>query len=239
MARILSGLNIYYVYEHLSLKTNKPFYVGKGCRERAFKDGKTRSVYWNRIANKHGVLVNILFSNLTEKEAFDKEVEIIHEYKKKYKLVNLTRGGEGWSGFIMTKKHRKKISKALTGLKRVPETIEKMRLVNLGKKLSDEHKAKISASGKGTTRPPIPYEKRLLYSKIYTGKRHSEKAKQKMSNALNERYSKTARYLLNIETGIYYRSGVEAAKTINKDFGYFYQMLRGERKNITSFIYAG
>lgn len=59
-----------------------------------------RNAHWTAIYNKHGVEVEILFDNLTEKEAFLEEISVIAELKYfGYKLANKTNGGEGTSGY--------------------------------------------------------------------------------------------------------------------------------------------
>jgi len=50
--------------------------------------------------------------------------------------------------------------------------------------------------------------------------------------------SPSAKVVLNTQTGIYYESAREAAKTIGMDKGYLAQMLAGSRRNKTPFIYA-
>ena len=44
-------MNKFYIYRHIRLDSNTPFYVGKGSNNRAFvKSG--RSDYWMKIVNK-------------------------------------------------------------------------------------------------------------------------------------------------------------------------------------------
>lgn len=64
--------NIYYVYVHRRLSNGHPFYVGKGKDKRAW-DLQGRNSYWTRTKNKHGLLVEIVFDNLSEDEAFQCE----------------------------------------------------------------------------------------------------------------------------------------------------------------------
>ena len=101
--------NIYYVYRHIRLDTNTPFYVGKGKEGRA--NSKRRNKYWQHIADKAGFEVEIFLENLTEEQAFEKEREFIKLYRDCcYKLANLTDGGEGPSGF----KHPEDVKKRMS-----------------------------------------------------------------------------------------------------------------------------
>lgn len=85
------------------------------------------------------------------------EIETIKFYKNLgVKLTNLTLGGEGWLGHTHTEEVRKKLSKQKTGIKMSEDAKLKMSLAHSGsnhhffnKKLSLEHKSKISKGLKG------------------------------------------------------------------------------------------
>ena len=84
-----------YVYGHYKADTGELFYIGKGTGKRAWKFSPSkRSVYWKRVADKHGVNVKILADNLTEEAAYEKEKQLIMEIGLD-KLVNILEGGEG------------------------------------------------------------------------------------------------------------------------------------------------
>lgn len=84
----------YYIYEWFNIDTNIVFYVGKGKGTR--KDIISgRNKYFINYYNKYNCTNRIVLDNLTEKEAFEKEIEKI----KYYKLIgqcfcNITDGGE-------------------------------------------------------------------------------------------------------------------------------------------------
>jgi hypothetical protein len=108
-------MNDYYVYAH-----KKPdghiFYVGKGSGIRQYQTGN-RNVYWKRIVKKHGYTPMILEKNLTEKEAYDKEIIWIKHYKETGQCdANFTNGGDGVR--VNKRWWNEKISKALSGIKR-------------------------------------------------------------------------------------------------------------------------
>lgn len=95
-------MNEFYVYVHRRASDNLPFYVGKGKDKRAWSQSP-RSAFWKNVKTKHGLIVEIVFDNLSEEEAFQCEKDTILEFRYfGYPLVNLTNGGEGASGFRHT-----------------------------------------------------------------------------------------------------------------------------------------
>jgi len=84
-------------------------------------------------------------------EMFKREAEIVNEeFVKREDTYNLRVGGEGFSlGHITSEETKKKISKAITGIKRSAESIEKMRTSATGRTLSDEAKEKVREFNKG------------------------------------------------------------------------------------------
>jgi hypothetical protein len=98
-----------YVYRHIRLDSNKPFYIGigedfsknKNLYKRAY-EFINRNKYWLNIINKTKYKIDIILDNLTWEEACEKEIEFILLYGrkdlKKGSLVNLTDGGEGKKG---------------------------------------------------------------------------------------------------------------------------------------------
>lgn len=114
---------IYYVYLHYRLDTNTVFYVGKGKGRRAFTK-KSRNNHWNNIVNKCGYRVEIIKEGLTEKEAFDLEIEQIKFFGFD-NLVNMTLGGNSTTGYEHTEETRKLQSEiALQKLAENPERLE-------------------------------------------------------------------------------------------------------------------
>ena len=109
--------NIFYVYLHRRKTDNKVFYVGKGKGRRAYTK-TSRSQWWKSVSDKHGLIVEVVFENLSEEEAFQIEKDTILEFKYfGYPLVNLTNGGEGMSGYKQPEEQRKRVSEKLQGRK--------------------------------------------------------------------------------------------------------------------------
>ena len=111
----------FYVYEHSRADSGIPFYIGKGKGNRA-TEFRRRNQHWNNIRNKHGVTVKILYSGLTEEEAFAKEIELITEYKTKYgdQLANQSAGGDGNTRPEQLARHKEEILEFILKNKRLP-----------------------------------------------------------------------------------------------------------------------
>lgn len=94
----------YYLYRHIRLDTNKPFYIGIGTKKdyntfksiyaRAFEKKSGRNKYWKNIVAKTDYKVEILIESNDYNFIKEKEKEFISFYKK---LSNFTLGGEGFS----------------------------------------------------------------------------------------------------------------------------------------------
>ena len=153
-------MNEFYVYMYLR-EDGTPYYVGKGKDKRAYSP--------KRILNKPSEeRIVFPYTNLTEEDAFQKEIELIAKYGRKDNgtgiLRNLTNGGEGSSGYIMPQ-----------------EAIEKVRQANLGRKLSPEHKEKLLLANSQRIYTAENKEKlRLASIKANTGKKRTEETRKKI-----------------------------------------------------------
>ena len=126
------------VYEHLRNDTNEVFYVGIGEEEKRAFSKKNRNKYWKNIINKVGYSVNIIHKDIDWEDACKIEKLLIEKYGRKDlgkgNLVNMTDGGEGVFGLIMSEETRRKMSEAQKGNKSI----------NFGKTLSEETRRKMS-----------------------------------------------------------------------------------------------
>ena len=106
------NINEYYVYEWFIVDTGEVFYVGKGKGNR-YKKTTKRNKFFTNMYTTHRCDVRIVFNNLTEDEAFQKEKERIAYYRENtnFRLTNVTDGGEGISGWNPPQEFRDKQSK--------------------------------------------------------------------------------------------------------------------------------
>lgn len=164
---------MYYVYQYLR-EDGTPYYIGKG------KGGRAWSTQRNIHRPPCNSRINIIQNNLTEQEAVDLEKSLIGKYGRKDIgtgiLRNMTDGGEGTSGRIVTYKTKEKISLSNKGK---PSWRK-------GKPISDEHKNALIKANLGNAyclgrkRPKEEIEK---IASANRGRKHTEKAREKMSQS--------------------------------------------------------
>lgn len=131
----------YFVYRHVRLDKNEPFYIGigtvskGGLYNRAFS--KKRNNLWGKITEKTNYRVEILFETNKAQEVFSKEIEFIKLYGRISDntgvLANLTTGGEGVSGFKFNASTIEKFRNRQLGLKQSEETLKNMSLAQLNR----------------------------------------------------------------------------------------------------------
>jgi hypothetical protein len=187
---------VFYVYVLFRLD-GSPCYVGKGAGDRWLEHEGGRFSRTNRHLNSiirkaravGRELPKIkLAEGLTEERAFELErifIAVIGRQHEGGPLANLTAGGDGISGLVFTDEHRANLS-----------------LARMGKPLSEEHKAKTSATMKGRPgrvpseatclkisqtkiekgqKPPPEHMAMLAAMKPHLGHKHSDKTKAVMS----------------------------------------------------------
>ena len=180
----------YYTYAYLR-EDRTPYYIGKGKDDRIYSTNK-------RIKPpKDKSRIIFLKQNLTEQEAFKHEIYMIAVFGRKDLgtgiLQNLTDGGEGGSGRVLSEETRRKLSDANRG-KNHP---------NYGKTTSLETKAKMSASKKNMsdeTRKKMSEVKKGENHPFY-GKTHSPETKRKMSDAKKNPSEETRRKISDAKKG--------------------------------------
>jgi len=215
-----------YVYRHIRLDKNEPFYIGIGSDEtykRAYKT-KGRSKYWENISI-NGYEVEILMDNITWEDACKKEVEFISMYGRKDlgqgTLVNLTNGGDGSPGVIVSEKTRsyhkvnnKGKSNPFYGKKHNEETILKLKLNRQNSIMPESTKEKIS--------------------KTLKGRKFSKETIEKMKSAQLGEKNPNAKKIVNALNNKLYSSVKEAALDNNIKYSSLYAMLTNRYVNTTS-----
>lgn len=137
----------YCVYYHLR-PDGSVFYVGKACSTRRPYTMK-RNKHHDSVVSKYGE-TNIgvaVVQVASETAALSLEISEIDRLRAVgIELTNQTDGGEGVTGMSVSPETREKIRLYQTGKKRTPEAISKTAKAKIGKKLTPEHKAKLSAA---------------------------------------------------------------------------------------------
>lgn len=176
----------FYVYIYYDPRTDEPFYVGKGVNNRwqpKLRHSRQNPYLRNKLRKigVENIIVKFALKNVCEECALYCEIDLIAVIGRKDQgkgpLVNMTDGGDGWSGNSPTVETREKISKALVGRPlgyvRTEETRRKLSKANKGHRPSEETKRKIS---KNNARKGKPAWNR--------GKKMSKEVKEKLSKAL-------------------------------------------------------
>lgn len=130
----------FYVYEHWRTDRQECFYVGKGHGRRAYDMRRGRNRWHKFIQAKLSALgtaieIKIIADGMTEREAFDMEIERIAFWKNDgADLCNLTLGGDGPTGLVHTEEWKQRISEKLKGRKISAEARAKMSAAAMGNK---------------------------------------------------------------------------------------------------------
>jgi hypothetical protein len=140
-----------YIYRHIRLDKNQPFYIGIGGDsnfKRAYNKLK-RNDYWKSIIAITDYEVEIVMDDLSWDDACKKEIEFIKMYGRKNNdtgfLSNMTDGGEGTKGKIFSEEFKKNLSNRNIG--------NNYYLNKIKFNHTQESKNKISQSIKGENHP--------------------------------------------------------------------------------------
>ncbi len=172
-----------YVYRHIRLDKNEPFYIGIGKTKYRHSSKQMRNKIWHRIVKKTEYEVEIVINDISWEEAKIKEIFFIKLYGRIDRgtgiLANMTDGGDGNLGLIHT-----------------PDGIERIRKSSKnrvghwkGKKMSLEFCLNLSKSKMGKTHKGVPASQKAkdAVSKHATGNKYcvgrviSEETRRKIS----------------------------------------------------------
>lgn len=222
----------HYVYLHRKANTGEVFYVGKGTVRKRKKSPDneraycmtSRSKWWHQTVFKHGLIVEVvaMFVNDIDSQEFEKQ--LILEYGRRNlkagTLVNLTDGGDGHAGFLISDERRKQMSEYAKGQRSVAwvKAIRVARknggnggVVKKGDKLPTAWRKNISNGQKGPNN----------YMRGRTGKAAPNR-----------------REVINEETGEKYPTTLIAAEAFGLNMKTLYNMLSGHRPNKTKLRFA-
>lgn len=203
----------FYVYLHRRATDGTVFYVGKGKGRRAW-ERYGRNDWWKNVFYKNGAILEILYQDLEEFEAFRLEEIVIKNYEMNgANLCNMTSGGEGASGAVPSYKTRIKISRASGGRKVYSSQGESFEtaalaeeyLISIG--FTKARKSHISKCAKGLCNSAY------LRSWWYEGERPREYIEK------SKRYSNTAKIAVYCSNGMKFDSARDAEKWL-KSIGF-------------------
>lgn len=170
----------HYVYIHRRASDGRPFYVGKGKQRRAWQM-YGRNAYWQNVAKKHGVMVEVVKDRLPEPCALSLERALIASIP--WPLANLTDGGGGTSGWNHSEETKARISARWKGRRLNERQLQALREANERRVVSDETRARLSDARKGRKFGPRSAATRAKIAASHIGIRPSAETLMKMSLA--------------------------------------------------------
>lgn len=209
-----------YLYRHIRLDNNLPFYIGIGSDSdyKRANSKHNRNKYWKNIIKKTTYKVDIIFNDLSWEEACKKEIEFITLYKNyNIKLANLTMGGEGL--FQPNNEIIKKISNSKKGIKNPM----------YGKSWSIEKKQQMIQRMTGPNNPnyakTISDKQKEIISNAQKGRIKSKEEKEKI-------YSKTRKKVIDLTNNIIYNSIQDVAKVFEKSPSHMTRLIKINKFNL-------
>jgi hypothetical protein len=199
-------------YYHKRLDNGEIFYVGIGTPLRPYED-KHRNNHWHHIVDKVGYEVIVIKENISWENACEWEISEIKRIGRRDlglgSLVNMTDGGEGTQGVLITEERRVNISLATKEAMLNPEVKKRLseshlglqpwntgisvfigeENPNFGNTWSDEQKIQLSEKLKETYKDGFSDEhinklkEKRKGKKPALGMKHSEETKKKMSES--------------------------------------------------------
>ena len=214
----------------------------------------SKQKYFYAAIQKYGwknIKHEVLFSNLTEKEAKQKEVELIAKYNSTDRDYgyNLTLGGDGVKGYAPTEETKQRIKATMKRLNLNPEFRERLRLAHkrgeehpfYGKSLSAEHIEKLRISHLGKKRGPHKEETKIKIANANRGKKkphpgipRSLECREKMSKSISKPVLQFSKDGLFIQE---YSSGKEAARLTGTAAQNISRCCLEKRKTANGFIW--
>ena len=185
-----------YIYKITNNLNNKNYI---GLKTKTVEESESyygSGVAVNRAINKYGkhnFTKTILERDIVDYDYLkDREQYWIQYYDSYNNGYNMTLGGDGLLGYVYTEEHRRKISISTKGRRWTmsEEGRRNISKAHMGVKqgpCSEETKRRMSKAKLGVKRKPLSDEHKKLLSEINLGNTHSDKTKQKMKEAYNNR----------------------------------------------------
>ena len=236
---------MYCAYKHTC--PNRKVYIGITCQkpERRWNNGYgyLHNKHFYSAIKKYGwenIRHEIIYENLTQKEAFKKEIELISKYQSnnsKYGYNKSIGGDKNNYGRITSIETKNKISKTLMGHYVSDETRLKMSVADKGrtssrkgKHLNEATKEKLRQANLGKK-----HTEETLLKMSYKHKKENLNIEtyKKMCLANKKISKKRSKKVICIEKNIIYESINEAQRQLNAKN--IYKVLSGERKTANGY----
>jgi hypothetical protein len=169
------------------------FYVGIGNSKRPYWKYRNNK-HWLNIVNKYpNYIIDVIHKNIDWESACSIEKELISKYKRKCDggvLVNITLGGDGVRGRIVTKeqkdilREKSKGNKNCLGFKHNEVTRKNMSLSHIGNKIDLETRIKMSNIHKGRVGRESDRLNVMKAHIILRGRKQSQEEKDKRAEKL-------------------------------------------------------
>lgn len=228
-----------YVYRHIRLDKNEPFYIGIGT-DKSYSRARSilkRSNLWNKIAAKTEYEIEIIFEHDDYSVIKEKEKEFIALYGRmdieKGSLANLTDGGEGTLGYIPSLEKRLNQSIRQKGVKR-PEHAMKLKGVkkpNMIGVFSGEKNPMYGKTHSAKVREIIAQKNRLNFSKEKNPMWKKIRPEVSEMNKLLK-----SKKVLDTSNGTIYNSTREASLFFKINYETLKNKLNGRNRNNTTLI---
>lgn len=197
------------VYRHTSPSGNIYIGITSKTPEHRWRNGEgyKNCVVFYKAVKKYGwdnIKHEVLFTNLIEEKAKHLEIELIRHYKRLGISYNITDGGDGALGRIVSE-----------------ETRAKQRAAKLGKPLSEEHIAKIRANAAKMKGVPRSEEFKRKLHEINKGKKPSPQTYVALIeyNRTHPISEETRRKMLETKRKTGYKSQIEILNKNRKEIG--------------------
>lgn len=210
------------VYRHRRNDNFEVFYIGIGKTDKRAYSEFSRNPFWKNIVAKTGYKVEIIARPNSWEDCCELEQLLISEYGRadlgNGNLVNLTNGGEGVVGNVVSEEGRKKMSIAFKGRKLSEETKIKIGKSQLGRTASEETKAKLSLAKKGKTLSEEHKEKLRLSKQNISDdtKARMKAAKQNISEETKAKMSLAKKGKISNRKGVKLSDEIKLKMSISK-----------------------
>ncbi len=179
-------MNNCYVYKYSDLSRNEIIYIGKGSGKRAWFHLRRSDMHplvqriQKMLRENNKPIISFICTGIDAELAGLVECEAISKLGRKDlckgTLLNLTDGGEGLVN--PSKETRAKLSAIRRGKTNSDESKDKIRQKAIGRKLSDDHKEKISIGMSKAIRQPCAEATKLKIGDANRGKSNPEGQKK-------------------------------------------------------------